>query len=78
MVRGPELGRLVGELEGRPGVDQVAPFGNALHAVGKDRELLEETLRPIAARHGYSVTPGATSLEDVFIQFMASARDNMQ
>jgi ABC-2 type transport system ATP-binding protein len=59
-------------------VDQIAPFGATLHVVGKDRRKLEGTLRPIETRNGYSVTPGTTSLEDVFIQFMAGARDNMQ
>jgi len=78
IIRGPDLGRLVEELDGKPGVDQVAPFGAALHVVGKDRRLLEQALGPVAAREGYSVAPGATSLEDVFIQFMAGAKDNMQ
>ena len=38
----------------------------------------QQALGPVAAREGYSVAPGATSLEDVFIQFMAGAKDNMQ
>ena len=77
VVRGPELAQLPEELNGKPGVDQIAPFGATLHVVGKDRVLLATTLAPIAKRKGYSVTPGATSLEDVFIQLMARAEDNM-
>jgi ABC-2 type transport system ATP-binding protein len=78
IVRGPDLGQLVHELTATPGIDQVAAFGATLHVVGKDRSAIEEALRPIARREGYTVAPGTTSLEDVFIQFMAGARDNMQ
>ena len=63
---------------GLPGVEQVAPFGATLHVVGSDRQALEAALRPLGRREGVSVAPGETSLEDVFIQFMAGARDNMQ
>jgi ABC-2 type transport system ATP-binding protein len=78
VVHGPDLVRLAEELAGQPGVDQVAPFGATLHVVGKDESVLEDTLKAIGSREGYSVTRGETSLEDVFIQFMAGARDNMQ
>ncbi|WP_150287339.1 ABC transporter ATP-binding protein [Rhabdaerophilum calidifontis] len=54
-----------------PGVEQVAPFGRTLHVVGRDRAALAASLAPVAARPGIAVRPGETSLEDVFIQFMA-------
>jgi ABC-2 type transport system ATP-binding protein len=78
VISGPGLARIAAELDGRPGVDQVAAFGVTLHVVGRDRQKLEEALRPIAERDGVTVEPGQTSLEDVFIQFMSASRDNMQ
>ncbi len=65
------------ELEGEPGVEQVAPFGATLHVVGSDRVKLEAALEKIRHREGITVEAGETSLEDVFIQFMANAQDNM-
>ena len=60
-----------------PRLDQVAPFGTTLHVVGSDKARLEAALADIGGSDGISVAPGETSLEDVFIQFMASSRDNM-
>ncbi|MGB3386654.1 MAG: ABC transporter ATP-binding protein [Pseudaminobacter sp.] len=77
VVTGPKLDEVAAGLEGKPGVEQVAPFGTTLHVVGSDRELLETTLKEIAGRKGTRVEPGETSLEDVFIQFMAGSKDNM-
>ena len=65
-------------LEVRPGVDQLALFGATLHVVGSDRAALEKALADIEKEHkGVTVTPGQTSLEDVFIQFMSGSKDNM-
>ncbi|RUM97127.1 ABC transporter ATP-binding protein [Pseudaminobacter arsenicus] len=77
IVTGPDLNEVAAELEGRPGVEQVAPFGTTLHVVGSNRQLLEKTLKEIGRRKGTRVEPGETSLEDVFIQFMAGSKDNM-
>jgi ABC-2 type transport system ATP-binding protein len=66
-----------GRLAGLPGVDQVAPFGSTLHVVGADGPLLAATLAGVAAETGVVFEAGETSLEDVFIQFMARAEDNM-
>ncbi|MEJ6781774.1 ABC transporter ATP-binding protein [Aminobacter sp. Piv2-1] len=77
IVSGPRLDQVAAALEGRPGVDQVAPFGTTLHVVGSDRARLEAALADIGQRKGVTVEPGETSLEDVFIQFMAGSRDNM-
>jgi ABC-2 type transport system ATP-binding protein len=76
-VEGPRLDQVAAELEGRPGVEQVAPFGTTLHVVGSDKALLEKALEDIRSQDGITVHPGETSLEDVFIQFMARSRDNM-
>lgn len=77
IVNGPRLGEVARELEGEPGVEQVAPFGATLHVVGSDRAKLEAALEKIRHREGTTVEAGETSLEDVFIQFMANAQDNM-
>ncbi|RWA64733.1 ABC transporter ATP-binding protein [Mesorhizobium sp.] len=78
VVQGPRLDRVAEALEGRPGVDQVAPFGATLHVVGSDRAALEKALGDVEKENkGVTVTPGETSLEDVFIQFMAGSKDNM-
>ena len=77
VVEGPRLHEVAALLEGRPGVEQVAPFGTTLHVVGSDKALLEKALDDIRKREGTAVRPGETSLEDVFIQFMAESKDNM-
>ena len=77
VVRGPGLEKIARELAGRDGVDQVAPFGTTLHVVGADEDLLETALDDIRVRDGVTVERGETSLEDVFIQFMAGSKDNM-
>ena len=77
LVEGEGLDAIAADLAGRPGVDQVAAFGTSLHVVGRDRAALEATLAPLGARASLSVREGRTSLEDVFIQFMAGAKDNM-
>jgi len=77
IVNGPRLGDVARELAGEPGVEQVAPFGATLHVVGSDRAKLEAALEKIRHREGISVEAGENSLEDVFIQFMANAQDNM-
>ncbi|BCG77285.1 ABC transporter ATP-binding protein [Mesorhizobium sp. 113-3-3] len=78
VVQGPLLAKVAQELQGRPGVDQVAPFGATLHVVGSDRKKLEAALAGVEKEHkGVTVAPGETSLEDVFIQFMSGSKDNM-
>lgn len=76
VVQGPALNEVADRLEGQPGVEQVAPFGNTLHVVGPDAALLEKTLTKVTDK-GVTVARGETSLEDVFIQFMATSKDNM-
>jgi ABC-2 type transport system ATP-binding protein len=78
VVQGPRLDAVAQDLEKRPGVEQVAPFGATLHVVGSDRKALEAALADVEKDHkGVTVVPGETSLEDVFIQFMAGSKDNM-
>jgi ABC-2 type transport system ATP-binding protein len=77
VVEGPRLDQVAAALEGRAGVEQVAPFGTTLHVVGSDKAKLDAALEDIRKRDGTTVRPGETSLEDVFIQFMAGSKDNM-
>lgn len=76
-VSGPDLHRVAEALRGKPGVEQVAPFGSTLHVVGKDAEALKRTLDDMAAGRAVTIERGETSLEDVFIQFMSGSKDNM-
>lgn len=77
VVEGERLDEVARLLAGKPGVEQIAPFGTTLHVVGSDAAALEASLDEIAQRPGVSVRPGQTSLEDVFIQFMSGSKDNM-
>ncbi|WP_434724661.1 ATP-binding cassette domain-containing protein [Mesorhizobium sp. RIZ17] len=78
VLQGPRLDQVAEALQGRPGVDQVAPFGATLHVVGSDKAALEKALADVEKEHkDVTVTPGETSLEDVFIQFMSGSKDNM-
>ncbi len=77
VVQGPRLDKVAEALRGRPGVDQVAPFGATLHVVGADKAALEAALDGIEKEYkGVTVAAGETSLEDVFIFLMSHARDN--
>ncbi|MEM5491835.1 ABC transporter ATP-binding protein [Hoeflea sp. AS16] len=64
-------------LKGMDGVDQVAPFGLTLHVVGQDKAALTAAVTQVAGQTGVRFREGSTSLEDVFIQFMGNATDNM-
>ncbi|MCO6185413.1 ABC transporter ATP-binding protein [Rhizobium sp. L1K21] len=77
VVHGKNIAGLAEELRGREGISQVAPFGATLHVVGEDRAALETALADIRNRPGVEVNRGQTSLEDVFIEFMAHSTDNM-
>jgi ABC-2 type transport system ATP-binding protein len=76
-VSGPQLGRLSQQLQGLPGVEQVAAFGNKLHASGRDADAVQRAISPFR-KEPYvwqKVEPG---LEDAFIGLMQTTRDNFQ
>jgi ABC-2 type transport system ATP-binding protein len=77
VVTGANFIDVIHDLTGAPGVDQIAPFGNTLHVVGANRAALSQTIKNLGQRPGISIAEGQTSLEDVFIQFMATSQDNM-
>jgi ABC-2 type transport system ATP-binding protein len=68
-AEGPRADRLGGELAGKPGVEMVAPFGQALHVSGTDRAALERSLGSYR-REPYRWTEVPPTLEDVFIHLM--------
>ena len=70
-LEGEGLMELVGELRALPGVEMVAPFGNALHVSGNDREAIERSLTPYGSRPGVELREVSPGLEDVFIHLMA-------
>ncbi len=73
----PDPQALAHELERKPGIDMVVPFGTALHISGADRGPLEAAIRPYRAdptQHWHESTP---TLEDAFIALMKRSTDNM-
>ena len=75
-VTGADLDAVAERLRGRPGVEQVAAFGSALHVTGRDPAALEAALREAVAGTGNRVQPAETGLEDVFIHLTEQSVDN--
>jgi ABC-2 type transport system ATP-binding protein len=71
-AEGPRADRLAQDLAGKPGVEMVAPFGQALHVSGTNREALETAIAPFRKPPCVwnEVPP---TLEDVFIHLMHGA-----
>lgn len=78
VLEGSGTARAAELLRGAPGVEQVAPFGNTLHVVGRDGAALRASAARVAAQTGVRMDEAETSLEDVFIQLMGASRGNMQ
>ena len=75
-VSGTDLTAVAGRLRGRPGVEQVAAFGSALHVTGREPVALEAALREAVAGTDSRAQPAATGLEDVFIHLTEQSVDN--
>jgi ABC-2 type transport system ATP-binding protein len=78
VVTGGDTAKAARLLRGAAGVDQVAPFGATLHVVGRDAMALKTSVDAVASQTGCHAELSDTSLEDVFIQLMGAAQDNMQ
>lgn len=74
LVETERPGALAARLRKAPGVEQVEPFGTALHVTGTDRAALMAAL----AAEKVEARPAETSLEDVFIRLMDQSKDNMR
>jgi len=80
-VTGPDaesLTRLAAELDGLPGIDMIAPFGNSLHVSGHNEPALEAAIAAFRGRPALAWLRAEPSLEDVFIDLMGQAEDNFQ
>lgn len=76
-VTGDRLHALGEKLRGLPGVEQVVAFGNTLHVSGRDAAQLESSLQPFrGGEHRWQRVE--SSLEDVFISLMETAKDNFK
>ncbi len=69
-IEGEDLMDVASELRALPGVEMVAPFGNALHMSGTDRAALERAVTSVAKHEGLAAREVEPSLEDVFIHLM--------
>lgn len=78
VIEGDHLNRVAKLLRSLPQVDQIAPFGNTLHVVGRDRDALRQAVGRATQGSNVTVRDAETSLEDVFIRLMGDSRDNMQ
>ncbi len=76
VVTGGDLAGMAEKLRGRPGVEQVAVFGAALHVTGRDAAALEATLRRETEGTEVRMDPAEVGLEDVFIHLMRQSSDN--
>jgi ABC-2 type transport system ATP-binding protein len=77
-VSGDDLQKLLHQLDSKPGVDMVAPFGTSLHVSGRDEKKLEAAIKPYRADKKFVWTRSEPSLEDVFIELMNRSKDNFQ
>jgi ABC-2 type transport system ATP-binding protein len=77
-VDGEDLQTLLQALEGKPGVDMVAPFGASLHVSGRDEAKLEAAIKTYRDDSKYRWSRSEPSLEDVFIELMNRSKDNFQ
>jgi len=78
ILHGGRIAEAQRQLRGMAGVDQVAPYGNDLHVIGRDGPALRRAAQQVAEATGNRVRDAETSLEDVFIQLMGASTDNMQ
>ncbi|HZT62596.1 MAG TPA: ABC transporter ATP-binding protein [Burkholderiales bacterium] len=77
-ISGDDLAAIAGRLRGKPGVEQIAAFGQALHVTGRDAAALETAARGATEGTGCRAAPAKTGLEDVFIHLTEQATDNYE
>jgi ABC-2 type transport system ATP-binding protein len=70
-ARGPDLNKLMRDIEHNPAITTTAPFGDSLHISGTNPQALEEALAPYLNLEGYQWEKIDPSLEDVFIHYIS-------
>jgi ABC-2 type transport system ATP-binding protein len=75
---GDGLNALAEELNNKPGIDMVAPFGTSLHVSARDAKALDAAIAPYRMRKELEWQRSEPSLEDVFIDLMSKSKDNFQ
>lgn len=75
-IEGKGLTPVYDALDGKPGIDQIARFGSALHVSGRDRAALERAIQPWRDDPALEVSEAKTGLEEAFIWLMTGAKDN--
>jgi len=74
-VEGERLHELINELKDLPGVEQVVPFGTALHVSGSDASRLQASIEPFRGRAGLRWSQTAPGLEDVFVKLSSHTHE---
>jgi len=78
LVKAPDPAALARQLQDRPGIDMVVPFGTVLHVSGLDPEALERAIAPLRDYPQLQWSRAEPSLEDVFIALMSRTKDELQ
>ncbi len=71
------LAKLSAALTEKPGVDMVAPFGTSLHVCGRDASALDKAITPFRADPQFVWSTSKPTLEDVFIDLMNRAKEDL-
>jgi ABC-2 type transport system ATP-binding protein len=75
VIEGVDLAPIALQLENEAGVDQVASFGATLHVVGRNASALKAAVDAAVSGRTVRLRPGETTLEDVLIDLMGTARE---
>jgi ABC-2 type transport system ATP-binding protein len=75
MVEGKDLDELIIALKGLPGIDQVVPFGTAVHVSGANAEQLAQAIEPFRANPALRWSQTEPGLEDVFVHLTDKAHE---
>ena len=75
VVTGPNLIPLTKKIENQPGIGQITAFGETLHIIGLDENLLQKTLAPFMKDSQYHWKKERPTLEDIFIHVMGQVKD---
>ncbi|PHR60602.1 MAG: multidrug ABC transporter ATP-binding protein [Robiginitomaculum sp.] len=77
-ISGKGLKQLAKQLENMPGVEQVARFGTALHASGRDSAALAASVAQLTDGTNMVAQQRESGLEEAFIHLMSGAEDNFE